>query len=278
MTLSSHDPQALLPIGVFDSGVGGLTVLRALRAYLPEEDLLYLGDMARLPYGTKSAQTVSRYACQAAGILVERGIKALVVACNTASALALDALRTRFPALPVIGVLEPGADAACASTQSGHVAVIATEGTVRGGAYAHAIHLRRPDIVVSMAACPLFVSLAEEGWHTGPVVEAVAQHYLTPLLEAATPDVLVLGCTHFPVLADCLRPLVGPGIQLVDSASTTAEAVIAAIADNRLKAAPADRIGRTTYMTTDGPERFARVAATFLGNAQAPSEVELVDL
>lgn len=267
-----------LPIGVFDSGVGGLTVLRALRESLPDEDLLYLGDMARLPYGTKSAQTVSRYACQAASILVSRGIKALVVACNTASALALDALRARFPTLPVIGVLEPGAEAACAATRSGRVAVIATEGTVRGGAYVQAINARRPDIVVSATACPLFVSLAEEGWHEGPVVEAVARHYLSPLLEAATPDVLVLGCTHFPVFADSLRPLVGPGVQLVDSASTTAGAVVDAIVQGTLAAAPSGRAGRTLYMTTDGPERFARVAAAFLGPEQAPSEVELVDL
>lgn len=271
------EPRNALPIGVFDSGVGGLTVLRALRERLPEEDLLYLGDMARLPYGTKSAQTVSRYACQAAGVLAARGIKLLVVACNTASALALDALREHFPGLPVIGVLEPGAAAACAATRSGRVAVIATEGTVRGGAYVRAIQARRPEVQVSATACPLFVSLAEEGWHTGPVVEAVARHYLEPMLEAAAPDVLVLGCTHFPVFSDTLGALVGSGTMLVDSASTTADAVAEMLLHNRLNAA-GGRIGQSHYMTTDAPERFARVARAFLGAEQAPSRVELVDL
>lgn len=266
-----------LPIGVFDSGVGGLTVLRALRERLPAENLLYLGDMARLPYGTKSAKTVSRYACQAASILEARGIKLLVVACNTASALALDALHDNFPDLPIIGVLEPGAAAACAATRSGHIAIIATEGTVLGGAYIRAIHALHPDAVVSSAACPLFVSLAEEGWHTGPVVKAVAEHYLTPLLEKAMPDVLVLGCTHFPVLADTLRPLVGNGITLVDSASTTAEAVATRIKYDALEIT-SKRIGTCHYLTTDAPERFARVAATFLGESQRPAYVELVDL
>ncbi|AOV18454.1 glutamate racemase [Acidihalobacter aeolianus] len=266
-----------LPIGVFDSGVGGLTVLRALRQRLPKEDLLYLGDMARLPYGTKSPQTVARYACQAAEVLVGRGIKLLVVACNTASALALDALRERFPALPVIGVLEPGAAAACAATRSGRIAVIATESTVRGGAYARAIAALRPDAAVSSAACPLFVSLAEEGWHDGPVVEAVARHYLEPLLETAAPDVLVLGCTHFPVFTATLKTLVGPQTALVDSASTTAETVAAILTREDLANA-ASRAGGSRYLTTDAPERFARVAAAFLDPEQAPTQVELVDL
>ncbi|OBS09854.1 glutamate racemase [Acidihalobacter prosperus] len=266
-----------LPIGVFDSGVGGLTVLRALRQRLPAEDLLYLGDMARLPYGTKSPQTVARYACQAAGVLVGRGIKLLVVACNTASALALEALRAHFPELPVIGVLEPGAAAACAATRSGRIAVIATEGTVRGGAYVRAIRALRPETEVSAAACPLFVPLAEEGWHSGPVVESVARHYLTPLLENAAPDVLVLGCTHFPVFGDTLRLLVGQDIELVDSATTTADAVAEALSHGGL-AAPTGHVGESRYMTTDAPERFARVAAAFLGNGQTPTHVELVDL
>lgn len=264
------------PIGVFDSGVGGLTVLRALREHLPDESLLYLGDMARLPYGSKSPHTVARYARQAADVLVSRGIKLLVVACNTASALALEELRMAFPRIPVIGVLEPGAAAACAATRSGRIAVIATEGTVRGGAYTRAIRALRPDAEVLAAACPLFVALAEEGWHDGPVVEAVARRYLQPLFDAEPPDVLVLGCTHFPVLARTLAAVAGPGTTLVDSAHTTAETVAATVRRLNLTA----RTGSTEvhYMTTDTPERFARVAEGFLPASLHPRHVELIDL
>ncbi|APZ44049.1 glutamate racemase [Acidihalobacter ferrooxydans] len=267
-----------LPIGVFDSGVGGLTVLRALHERLPHEALLYLGDMARLPYGSKSPQTVSRYALQAAGMLVARGIKLLVVACNTASALALDDLRAAFPQIPVIGVLEPGAAAACAATRSGRIAVIATEGTVNGGAYTRAIHAIRPDCEVSAAPCPLFVALAEEGWHDGPVLEAVARRYLDPLFATIPPDVLVLGCTHFPVLAATLAAVVGPQTRLVDSASTTAEAVRETLRETGLGAPSSDTTPTVHYLTTDTPERFARVAAGFLPAALHPREVELIDL
>ena len=198
-------PVAGAPIGVFDSGMGGLTVLAALRSRMPGEDFLYLGDTARLPYGTKSGDTVARYALQAAEALVARGIKALVVACNTASSVALPALRARFPGLPVIGVVDPGAEAAVRATRTGHIAVIATEGTVRGGAYQVAIERLMPGAQVRSAACQVFVALAEEGWTEGPVADAAAESYLRPLLawsagEAASADVLVLGCTHFPRL------------------------------------------------------------------------------
>lgn len=266
-----------LPIGVFDSGVGGLTVLRALHARLPHESLLYLGDMARLPYGSKSPQTVSRYARQAAEVLVARGIKLLVVACNTASALALEELRAAFPRIPVIGVLEPGAAAACAATRSGRIAVIATEGTVRGGAYERAIRSIRPDAAVSAAACPLFVALAEEGWHDGPIVEAIARRYLQPLFADAPPDVLVLGCTHFPVLAQTLAAVAGPRTTLVDSAHTTAEAVAQALANLDLAAEPSAEPS-VHFMSTDAPERFSRVAEGFLPSTLRPRRVELIDL
>ena len=169
---------------MFDSGVGGLTVLRALRAALPAEDFLYLGDTARLPYGTKSPESVVRYSVQAADALLERGIKCLVVACNTASACALDALRDRLATLPVIGVIEPGAEAACAVSRVGRIAVIATEGTVQGGAYQEAIRRLRPDAEVTARACPLFVALAEEGWTEGAIVEAIARRYLEPIFAA----------------------------------------------------------------------------------------------
>lgn len=273
--MSAADRQ--LPIGVFDSGVGGLTVLRALHERLPRESLLYLGDMARLPYGSKSPQTVARYALQAAEVLVARGIKLLVVACNTASALALPDLRAAFPQIPVIGVLEPGAAAACAATRSGRIAVIATEGTVSGGAYERAIRAIRPDAAVSAAACPLFVALAEEGWHEGPVVEAVAKSYLEPLFAEMRPDVLVLGCTHFPVLASTLAAVAGPQTLLVDSAHTTAEAVAEALTSLDLSSGTAGS-PNVHFMSTDSPERFARVAEGFLPPSLSPKAIELVDL
>ena len=276
------------PLGVFDSGVGGLTVLAALRAALPAEDFIYLGDTARLPYGTKSGETVVRYAIQASEALVARGIKALVVACNTATAAALPALRERFDTLPIIGVVEPGAAAACAATRSGRIAVIATEGTVRGGAYQQAILRQRPDAQVEAAACQLFVALAEEGWSSGAVAEAAVQAYLAPLFDrrgerpvdpraaaaAPRPDVLVLGCTHFPVLRDVIAQFLGPDVVIVDSAVTTAMEVAAMLRQAKLEA-PGARRGAISLLATDGVERFARVGTRFLG---APIEARTVDL
>ena len=186
-------------VGIFDSGMGGLTVMRALMTRLPNERFLYLGDTARLPYGTKSGDTVTRYAVQAAAALVKRRIKLLVVACNTASGVALPALQEAFAPLPVIDVIAPGAEAALAASPSGPIAVIATEGTIRAGAYAHAIHARAPDVWVTQTPCPLFVPLAEEGLIDGEIVELVARRYLDPVL-AQKPHALVLGCTHYPAL------------------------------------------------------------------------------
>lgn len=265
-----------LPIGVFDSGVGGLTVLRALRAALPHERFLYLGDTARLPYGTKSGETVVRYAEQAARVLVARGVKLLVIACNTASAVALAHLTDVFAPLPVVGVIEPGARAAAASSVSGQIAVIATEGTVRGGAYERAIRALRPEATVVSVPCQLFVALAEEGWVRGPIAEAVARRYLEALVrERPDLDCLVLGCTHFPVLADAIAAAVGPRVALVDSAATTAEAVVDRLRRGGLgDAGP----GGVQFLATDAPARFARVGAVFLGEAIAPADVELVDL
>ncbi|MEZ5460121.1 MAG: glutamate racemase [Steroidobacteraceae bacterium] len=270
-------PDRAAPIGVFDSGVGGLTVLAALRARLPTEHFIYLGDTARLPYGTKSGETVVRYALQASEALVERGIKALVVACNTATAAALPALRERFPELPVIGVVDPGAEAACAATRSGRIAVIATEGTVRGGAYQQAILRGRPDADVAALPCQLFVALAEEGWASGPVVDAAIRAYLEPLFASPQPDVLVLGCTHFPMLRAALEDFVGDGVTLVDSAVTTAAAVEATLAERGLLRGAGPR-GAVQLLATDGVERFARVGSRFLGEPIAPADVALIDL
>lgn len=263
------------PIGVFDSGVGGLTVLRALMAALPHEDFRYLGDTARLPYGTKSPGTVARYSVRAAEGLVERGIKALVVACNTASATALPALRERFPDLPVIGVIEPGARAACEASASGRIAVLATEGTVQGGAYERAIHAIRSDAHVTQVACQIFVALAEEGWSEGAAVDAVTERYLAHL--DARVDTVVLGCTHFPLLAAAIGRQLGVTRRVVDSAATTARATAALLAEHSL-ATDRSQGGSLQLLATDSPERFARVGARFLGASIAARAVEAIDL
>jgi glutamate racemase len=260
-------------------------VLAALRERLPAEDFVYLGDTARLPYGTKSSETVVRYALQAGETLVERGIKALVVACNTATAAALPALQQRFDCLPIVGVVEPGAAAACAASHNGCIAVVATEGTVRGGTYQYAIQRRRPDAAVHALACQLFVALAEEGWSEGPVAEAAVRAYLAPLFDRGAgadparprPDVLVLGCTHFPVLRPVIARFLGPETAIVDSASTTATNVAALLAGSGLLRAGVAR-GTLELLATDGVERFARVGARFLGEAVIPRDVTLIDL
>ncbi|MEO8017207.1 MAG: glutamate racemase [Pseudomonadota bacterium] len=264
-----------VPVGVFDSGVGGLTVLRALIAALPAEDFLYLGDTARLPYGTKSPETVARYSVRAAEALVNRGIKALVVACNTASATALPALREKFPALPVIGVIEPGAQAACEASASGRIAVLATEGTVKGGAYQRAILALRPGAHVTQVAAQVFVALAEEGWSEGVAVDAVAERYLAHL--DARIDTVVLGCTHFPLLAAAIARQLGPTRRVVDSAATTARATATELVTRNL-AAGGPRAGTVRLLATDSPERFARVGARFLGASIAEKSVEAIDL
>ncbi|MGB6389200.1 MAG: glutamate racemase, partial [Methyloceanibacter sp.] len=205
--MSPNDPR---PIGVFDSGMGGLTVLRALAARLPQERFIYLGDTARLPYGTKSAETVTAYALQATRLLTGEGVKMVVVACNTASAVALAPLAEALAPVPVIGVIEPGARAGVAATRNNRIAVIATEGTIKGGAYLRAIQAVRGEVNVVQQPCQVFVALAEEGWTDSPVTIAAAERYLLPLFdEAEAPDTIVLGCTHFPVLAAAIRQVIG---------------------------------------------------------------------
>jgi len=266
------------PIGVFDSGIGGITVLKALRARLPHEDLVYLGDMARLPYGTKSAETVTAYSLQTTRHLLTHDVKMIVIACNTASSVALGPLTEALAPIPVIGVIEPGARAGVAATKTNHIAVIATEATVRVGAYARAIHALAPDAHVVQEPCGLFVTLAEEGWISGDVVEATARRYLAPLFKRkASPDTLVLGCTHFPVLARTIRKVVGRGVRLVDSAETTAKAVEAALNEKGLATKRKGK-GRNRFLATDSAERFARVGGIFFGEDIKARNVELVDL
>jgi glutamate racemase len=284
--LNAGTIETPIPIGVFDSGVGGLTVLRALRAAMPCENFIYLGDTARLPYGTKSAETVVRYSLQCAAALIERRVRCLVVACNTASASALDALRAHHP-LPVIGVIEPGAEAAVAASVSQHIAVIATEGTIGGGAYQTAIHRLNASARVTARACSLFVSLAEEGWTQGAIAEAVARRYLDPIFKTPdAPDTLVLGCTHFPALAAAIRAVLPDNVRMVDSAATTAAAVLRQLHAASGEAAPSTvgaprgggALGAVSWLATDDAARFARVGSMFLGEALDPAAVEIIDL
>lgn len=275
----SHS-MSQLPIGVFDSGVGGLTVLAALQRHLPHEDLLYLGDTARVPYGTKSPESVTRYALQAAACLAGRGVKSLVVACNTVSGVALEALRLTYAPLPVEGVIVPGAQAACELSPGGRIAVLATEGTVQGGAYQRAIAGARPDARVVAQPCSLLVSLAEEGWLNGPIVEAVIARYLAPLFgadPAHNPDTLVLGCTHFPVLAGAIHAVLGGDVTVVDSADTTAVVAKEHLQQTGMLRA-GTRAGSVRFLVTDNPGRFARVARIFAGHDLAVADIELVDL
>jgi glutamate racemase len=273
---ASHTRQ--LPIGVFDSGVGGLTVLRALREALPNEDLVYLGDTARLPYGTKSPASISRYASQATAKLQDRGIKLLVVACNTASAVALQALQDQMKPIPVIGVVEPGASAAVGARPAGRHLVLATEATVRYGAYRQAIMRRDDRAQVRELACELMVSLAEEGWTEGNIAEAIIRRYLEPLADLAfEPDSIILGCTHFPLLRPAIRSVVEEGTAIIDSASTTAGVAAALLGRADLLNEQQGR-GRLQLMATDGAGRFARVGGRFIGEDLDASDVELVDL
>lgn len=257
-------------IGIFDSGVGGLTVLGALRDRLPAEDFVYLGDTARLPYGTKSAATVQRYAINSAAHLADHGIKLLVVACNTASSYALDELIARSR-VPVIGVVEPGARAA-AATGADRIGVIGTEGTVRSDAYQTALARLAPSVDVDAVACPLLVPLAEEGWGDHPVTDEVARHYLAPLLDWGA-ETVILGCTHYPLLRPSLQRVVGPGVRLVDSARAVAETVAADHADLVAQEGPR---GTVRLELTDASDRFLRITRAILG--RDPEHLEVVDI
>lgn len=265
-------------IGVFDSGVGGLTVVRAVRKALPGEDVVYIGDTARLPYGAKSPRTIERYAVRCQRFLLDRQVKLVLIACNTASATALPALREASP-VPVIGAVEPGADSALAATRSGRIGVIGTLGTVRSGAYERALAARDPSVHVTALACPLLVPLAEEGWTDDEIADAVARRYLAQLL-ALDPsiDTLVLGCTHYPLLAGVIgraaTELAGHEVAIVDSARAMADAARHALAaddsDNR-RTEP----GRLQCFATD-TSRLDELAPRFLG--EQPDGFELVDL
>jgi len=253
------DPR---PIGVFDSGVGGLTVLRALRARLPGESMVYLGDTARVPYGTKSAEVVTRYSLRNAAFLTAQDVKLLVVACNTASSVALPALRAALE-VPVVGVIEPGARVAARASRSGKVGVVGTPGTIASGAYQRALLAERGDLRIQVQACPLLVPLAEEGWVSGEVPRLVARAYLAPMRQAGI-DTLVLGCTHYPLLRGVLAEELGPEVALVDSAEATADEVEALLRRGAVRPAPAGG-GSLRVVVTDTPDRIPELSARFLG-------------
>jgi glutamate racemase len=270
--------SASLPIAVFDSGVGGLTVLRTLKEHLPQESFLYLGDMVRVPYGTKSPETIVRYTLEAVQFLISQRIKLLVIACHTASTLALAAVEKTFASLPVIGMLEPGASAACTVSQNGHIAVIATEATVKAQGYQKAIQQIRTSAQVVAQACSVFVALAEEGWVRGPIAESVARQYLDPLFNRQPrPDCLLLGCTHFPLLEAAIQKIIGPDICIINPAVETAHAVAKILYQRDLANPQSATQALTQFLVTDSPERFARVAEQFLLTPINPAQIQLVD-
>ena len=262
------------PIGVFDSGIGGLTVVAEIMRQLPNEEIVYFGDTARLPYGPKSNETVTQFAVQDAEFLLEHGVKNVVVACNTASSIAIEALSSRYE-VPVIGVIEPGALAAVSSTLTGKVGVIGTEGTIASGAYRRAITRLDRDIEVIETSCPLFVPLAEEGWTDREVTLVIAHEYLTPLRDAAI-DVLVLGCTHYPILKATIAKVFGPSVKLIDSAEETAKEV-----GERLEDLDLNRLGgdppKHKFFVSDVPHRFREQAERFLGAPLPDVSVVTVD-
>lgn len=262
-----------LPIGVFDSGMGGLTVLKALRAVLPAESFIYLGDTARLPYGTKSPETVRQYAMQMARILVERQIKALVIACNTASTAALSHLVAMFPDMPVIGVIQPGASAAIQATQNNRVMVLATETTVASNAYQTEIQKALPQAIINACPSSLLVALAEEGMVDNAIARAVLTHYLAGRTDE---DTILLGCTHFPVFKPLLKTLLPNEVSVVDSADATADVVKAALKKADLLSTQ-NATGMVRYLVTDLVKRFESIGQTFLGEALNHNSVELVD-
>ncbi len=261
-------PRADAPIGIFDSGLGGLTVVRALMQQLPAESLLYVGDTARVPYGSKSPDTVRRFATEIAVWLVEQGVKAIVVACNTATAHALEPLQDTQP-VPVLGVIEPGARAAVRASRGGAVGVIGTTGTIASGAYERALRALAPEIEVRAVACPLLVPLVEEGWTDHAATRLIVREYLVPLRQAPI-DTLVLGCTHYPLLASLLSEEIGPAVRLIDSAEETArETGLLLRANGLLGTSGRHALGRPQhrFIASDAPDRFLALGRRFLGGA-----------
>jgi glutamate racemase len=261
------------PIGVFDSGIGGLTVVKELVKSLPGEDIIYLGDTARVPYGTKSGRTVIAYSLSNTEFLISKGVKLLVVACNTASSVSLPSLKSEFD-IPVIGVIEPGARKAVSLTKTKKIGVIGTPSTINSGAYTKVIESLNPEIEVFSKACPLFVPLADEGWTEGEIIERIAEQYLTPIKETGI-DVLVLGCTHYPLLKTTIQKIMGNQITLVDSAEETASQIKDILSKEDLLNERTSQSKREFYLT-DVSDTFLSVAGRFLG--EKINKIEMVDI
>ena len=260
------------PIGIFDSGVGGLTVVRAVHERLPHESVLYLGDTARVPYGTKSSDVVQRYALKRADFLRNQGAKAIVIACNTASAVSVEAIRNTFR-IPVLGVIVPGAKAACTQSTTGKIGVIGTQGTIESGSYQRAITAILPNAEVVAKACPLLVPLAEEGLLHHRATELLAKEYLEPLIAEGI-DTLVLGCTHYPLLQPLLEEIAGESITVINSAAAVATSIEALLQENKLVSTTESHTDK--FFSTDTATRFKAVGESFLGNRIG--DVEVVDL
>jgi glutamate racemase len=251
------------PIGAFDSGVGGLTVVQAMRELLPAEDILYLGDTARVPYGNKSPDTIIRYSREIMAYLRGKDVKAVVVACNTASAHALSILQKESE-VPVIGVIAPGVEAALAATRNGRIGVIGTQGTIQSEAYQNLLRTLRPDVIITAVAAPLLVSLVEEDWLSHPATRLILEEYLAPI-KAARVDTVVLACTHYPLLKVLAQSVLGPGVVLVDSAQNAAAALAREMKRAGLNRPDRAEPGQTTICSTDVPAQFSRLAERFLG-------------
>ncbi len=252
------------PIGIFDSGIGGLTVLREILSVLPDEHTIYLGDTARVPYGIRSPETVTRYSFENVSFLLSRNIKMVVIACNTASSISLEAVRDAFP-VPVVGVIDPGARAAVSTTRNGRIGVIGTEATIRSNAYTRAITRLDSASRVFCVPCPLFVPLVEEGWTEGEITEKVAERYLAPIRQHGI-DTLVLGCTHYPLLKDVIRAIMGEHVSIIDSAVETAievRSMLGRLSMLRVSSGPTVN----EFFVTDSAEKFLAVGQRFLGRS-----------
>lgn len=258
MSVATHDA----PIGVFDSGLGGLTVAHAIMRQLPGESLVYFGDTARVPYGPKSPDTVRRYSREIVAFLLEQHVKAIVVACNTATAHALPVLDAEL-SIPVIGVVGPGARAAVRATRTGRIGVIGTEGTIKSGAYVRAINAESPTALVTARSCPLLVPLVEEGWTDHEATRLIAREYLAPFLRDEV-DTLVLGCTHYPLLKPMIAEIVGPQVRLIDSAEETAADTRRMLAEHDIASTAAE--GRYRFVASDDPQQFLELGQRFFGD------------
>ena len=277
MSVNKPTEKNNLPIGIFDSGMGGLTVLKELMQQLPKESFIYLGDTARLPYGTKSPETVRRYSEQMASILIQQNIKLLVVACNTASAAALPFLEEQFPELPILGVIKPSALLAVKTTRNKTIAVLATEATIASQVYQNTIRDLCEDANVITQSCSLFVALAEEGCIDDDIVKAAIKKYIQPIVDMPDPcDTVLLGCTHFPVLSKPIQRFLGPNIAIINSANATAAAVEALL--NKLKLRNSTNNATARFLVTDLPERFIRIGKLFLEREINSSAVDLIDV